>query len=76
MAYESKTGAVMEMIPVRSSAIRAVGYDPVAMRMRILFTQGHSYDFCRVPAHVYNGLMSASSMGSYYNNFIKDRYHC
>jgi len=66
----------MEMIPVRSNAIRAVGYDQVNMRMRILFVQGRSYDFCRVPGHVYNGLMSASSMGSYYNNFIKDRYHC
>ncbi|RQT78109.1 MULTISPECIES: KTSC domain-containing protein [Burkholderia cepacia complex] len=66
----------MEMIPVRSSAIRAVGYDQGSMRMRILFTQGHSYDFCRVPADVYRGLMSAPSMGSYYNNVIKDRYHC
>ncbi|MBR8403937.1 KTSC domain-containing protein [Burkholderia cenocepacia] len=66
----------MEMIPVRSSAIRAVGYDQSSMRMRILFTQGHSYDFCRVPDDVYRGLMSAPSMGSYYNNVIKDRYHC
>lgn len=66
----------MEMIPVRSRAIRAVGYDPNSMRMKILFTLGHSYDFCRVPASVYCGLINASSMGSYYNNFIKDRYHC
>ena len=66
----------MEMIPVRSSAIRAVGYDAANLRMRILFTEGRSYDFCRVPAHVYNGLMSAPSMGGYYNNFIKDRYRC
>lgn len=66
----------MEMIPVRSSAIRAVGYDPINLRMRILFAQGHTYNFCRVPAQVYNGLMRAPSMGSYYNNFIKDRYHC
>ncbi|MFL9863766.1 KTSC domain-containing protein [Paraburkholderia fungorum] len=64
------------MIPVRSSAIRAVGYDAASMRMTILFQQGHTYDFCRVPDQVYRGLMSASSMGSYYNNFIKDRYHC
>jgi hypothetical protein len=66
----------MEMIPVRSSAIRAVGYVSANMHFRILFTQGHSYDFCGVPAHIYDGLMSAPSMGSYYNNFIKDRYRC
>ncbi|ABB08540.1 KTSC domain-containing protein [Burkholderia lata] len=66
----------MEMIRVKSSAIRAVGYDPSSLRMRILFAQGHSYDFCGVPLNVYKGLMSSPSMGSYYNNFIKDRYHC
>jgi hypothetical protein len=36
----------MKMIPVRSSAIRAVGYDPATQRMRITFVEGHGYDFC------------------------------
>ncbi|WP_232243413.1 KTSC domain-containing protein [Paraburkholderia sp. SOS3] len=66
----------MEMVPVRSSAIRAVGYDPRRMHMRILFEQGHAYDFCRVPAHVYRGLMDASSKGTYYNHYIRDQYPC
>lgn len=66
----------MQMIPVRSSAIRAVGYDAASMRMRILFQQGHTYDFCRVPENVYQALMNAYSKGSYYNDHIKDRYHC
>jgi len=39
----------MEMIQVRSSAIRAVGYDQSMQRMRITFDQGDSYDFCGVP---------------------------
>jgi hypothetical protein len=66
----------MEMTPVTSRAIRAVGYDPGSMRMRILFRQGHFYDFCRVPVHVYRGLMNAHSKGSYYNEHIKDKYPC
>ncbi|WP_332813873.1 KTSC domain-containing protein [Ramlibacter sp.] len=66
----------MQMISVRSSAISAVGYDPETGRMKITFTQGHTYDFCRVPRHVYEGLVRASSKGSYYNNHIKDRYQC
>lgn len=66
----------MEMIQVRSSAIRAVGYDQLPQRMRITFEQGHSYDFCGVPVHVYEALMSSSSKGGYYNNHIKDRYQC
>jgi len=54
----------MEMIQVRSSAINAVGYDQYTRRMRITFEQGDSYDFCGVPLHVYDGLMSASSRGA------------
>ena len=66
----------MDMIRVNSSAINAVGYDPMTRRMRIQFTQGHTYDFCNVPEHIHSGLMRASSKGSYYNDYIRDRYQC
>ena len=66
----------MEMIPVSSRAIRAVGYDKLTQRLRITFEQGDSYDFCRVPVHIYEGLMRASSKGSFYNDHIRDRYQC
>ena len=66
----------MEMINVRSSAIRAVGYDPATRRMRIAFSEGKTYDFCGVPEHIFNGLLAASSKGTYYNNHIRDRYQC
>ncbi len=66
----------MQMIPVRSSAMVAVGYDPQTRRMKIAFTQGRTYDFCGVPQYVFDGLMSTSSKGRYYNDHIKDRYQC
>lgn len=66
----------MEMVRVWSSAIKAVGYDPQSMRMRILFTSGGAYDYCRVPQHVYDGLMAAPSKGTYFDRVIRDRYHC
>ena len=66
----------MEMIRVRSSANHAVGYDQSTRRMRIAFEQGDSYDFCGVPLHVYDGLMSASSKGTYYNDHIRGWYQC
>jgi hypothetical protein len=66
----------MQMIPVSSSAISAVGYDPQTLRMKIKFTQGHSYDFCRVPQHIYDALIRSYSKGTYYNHNIKDRYTC
>lgn len=66
----------MQMVPVSSSAISAVGYDPDTQNMKITFTQGHTYDFCRVPRNIYEGLMHAYSKGAYYNDNIKDRYTC
>lgn len=66
----------MEMIRVSSSAISALGYDQATMRMKIRFVQGHTYDFCRVPESVFNGLLRARSKGGYYNDHIRDRYQC
>ncbi|MFM9427808.1 hypothetical protein RCH10_004270 [Variovorax sp. GrIS 2.14] len=45
----------MEMVRVSSSAMTAVGYDPINQEMKIPFKQGHIYDFCRVPQRVYDG---------------------
>ncbi|ETK17017.1 hypothetical protein H097_18157 [Pseudomonas sp. FH4] len=66
----------MDMVAVRSDAMTSVGYDAATKRMRIRFQQGHSYDFCNVPPTIHQGLMSASSKGSYYNRYIRDRYQC
>jgi hypothetical protein len=64
------------MIPVTSTAMQAVGYDPKALHLKITFQQGHTYDFCGVPQHVFDGLMRAASKGAYYNEHIRDRYPC
>ena len=66
----------MEMIRVRSSAIAEIGYDPSSRRMKITFNQGHTYGYCGVPPHIFDGLLRASSKGSYYNDFVRDRYQC
>jgi hypothetical protein len=68
--------ARVQLIPVQSSAVEAVGYDPPTRRLRIRFTSGREYDFCGVPESVYRGLISAPSKGAYYNDHIKDRYPC
>ncbi|WP_218139370.1 KTSC domain-containing protein [Sphingomonas palmae] len=64
------------MVYVNSSAIKRAEYDQVSRRMTLWFPQGHSYTFCGVPAHVYEGLLTAPSKGSYYNAYIRDRYQC
>lgn len=59
-----------------SSAIKRAEYDEQTGRLTIWFPQGHSYDYCGVPRHVWDGLLSASSKGRYFNNHIADRYQC
>ncbi len=66
----------MNMISVSSSAISAIGYDVATKRMKTTFKQGSTYDYCRVPEHIFNGLLSASSKGSYYDVHIKDKFLC
>ncbi len=67
---------IMEMIRVSSSAMDAIGYDPKLQRMYIMFHQGDTYTFCRVPQMIFDGLLAAHSKGRYYDQHIKDRYKC
>ncbi len=60
---------------LRSSAISRVEYNPSARILSIWFVDsGGPYDYHGVPAHIYEGLLSASSAGSYFNDFIRDQY--
>jgi KTSC domain-containing protein len=62
----------MVMIPVNSSAIRAVGYD--GSMLTVEFHNGRICDHPSVPYSVYEGLMQASSKGACYNHYIRGRY--
>ena len=62
----------MSLIPVDSSAIRSVGYD--GYTLVVVFHNSGRYDHPGVPEYIYRGLMSASSMGRYYNQNIRGRY--
>ncbi|MFK3606767.1 KTSC domain-containing protein [Pseudomonas fluorescens] len=68
--------SAMDMVRVNSTAITAVGYDPATGRMKITFKQGRTYDYCRVPPNIHQGLMGAGSKGTYFDRMIKDRYQC
>lgn len=61
----------MNRIPVTSSNLSAVGYDPATSTLEISFTKGGVYQYANVPASVYEGLMSASSHGRYFDINIK-----
>ena len=72
---EQKVSAV-ELIPVNSSQIAAVGYDPIARRLVVRFRgygrrPGAVYSYSGVPAEVAAGLVGAASPGSYFHQHIR-----
>lgn len=61
----------MERISVSSSHLLSVGYDPKTQTLEIQFTDYSVYQYFGVPQSIYNGLMGASSHGSYFDARIK-----
>ncbi|WP_431804822.1 KTSC domain-containing protein [Halobacillus andaensis] len=61
------------MIPVKSSHLKAVAYNPVTCKLFIRFQDG-LYEYSGVPDYVYEELMSADSIGRYHYYSIKYSY--
>jgi len=66
----------MNRIPVTSSNVASVGYDPVSMTLEVEFRSGGVYQYFDVPESVYQALVGASSVGQYLNANIKNIYRC
>jgi hypothetical protein len=64
----------MELIPVESSMIHAVGYNPTTQELEVVFTSGQTYRYTEVPREVYEGLLAAESKGRYMRAQIIDVY--
>ena len=61
----------MNRVPVSSSNLSSVGYDPATATLEIEFLNGGVYQYFNVPAFIHAGLMSAGSHGSYFDAHIK-----
>lgn len=64
----------MERITVGSSNLASVGYDQSSSTLEIEFNSGGVYQYYEVPSHIYDELMNASSLGSYFHHNIKSIY--
>lgn len=58
--------------PVSSSNIRSIGYGNNILEIE--FNSGGIYQYPNVPVSLYNGLMSASSHGTYFAKYIKNSF--
>lgn len=64
----------MDMIPVDSSHIKAIGYDLDQARLEIEFKSGCAYEYFNVPQYIFDGLCSAVSKGKYASQNIYKVY--
>ena len=52
----------------------AVGYDPKAEVLEVVFRKGKIWCYYDVPPRVYEGLLKTRSVGSYMNSNVIDCY--
>lgn len=64
----------MERQPVSSSNLLSVGYDAESETLEIEFKNSGVYQYFNVPPVVYERLMTANSLGQFFNAEIKDVY--
>jgi hypothetical protein len=64
----------MERLPVSSSNIESVGYDSISLTLEVEFKRGGVYQYYEVPSDVYEGFISAESLGSYLHHSIKNNF--
>ncbi len=64
----------MKRTPVRSSNIAAIGFEESVAILEIEFHSGAVYQYTGVPVNIYDALMSAPSIGSYFHQNIKSVY--
>ena len=62
------------LVLVQSSAIKSLDYDEGAETLEVALTTGRTYLYFEVPRGEYEGLLTAPSMGAYYNAHIRVQY--
>jgi hypothetical protein len=71
---DAKMFVEIPRVPVDSTALASVGYDPGLSVLDIEFEDGSIYRYDAVPAEVHDALLTAESLGAYFNSHIKPVY--
>ncbi len=64
----------MQRQPVSSSGLRDVGYEEDSRTLEIGFQNGRVYQYQDVPPIVHDELLTAASLGSYFQSRIRNQY--
>ena len=62
----------MQLIPVKSSNLKAAGHDNGIMRVQ--FPNGTEYDYKGVSAEVFNNMLQSKSVGKFFHTNIKSKF--
>ena len=62
------------MFAIISSTISAIGYDPDAQELHIIFNGNHEYVYRDVPADLWDQFRAAESVGRFFHQNIKPVY--
>ena len=75
---EPKPKRIVEVNPVKSSNIKAIGYDEGKEILYIMFSTNVVYEYNPVKKHAYESLSNAKSLGQFFYAFIKSNnlYKC
>ncbi len=65
---------MVEMQPVVSSNVSAVGYDDEAETLIVEFVKGSTYEYRGVPRNLYEALLASQSVGGFLNANIKGAF--
>lgn len=64
----------LDRIPVTSSAISAIGYDPESQVLHVEMPNGHVYTYDGVSPSAHAALIGAESIGRHFGTEIKGKY--
>jgi hypothetical protein len=61
----------MNRIPVESSSVKAIGYEPDTETLEVEFTSGGVYQFAGVSQFAYDSFMAAESKGHHFAVYVR-----
>lgn len=77
MTFHQKSwilSGMAEMIPVKSSNLAGIAYEPNQMILTVWFLNGSIYNYYDVPTSVWTSFQNADSKGKYLAANIKGRF--
>lgn len=64
----------MTRIPVISSNLKSIGYDPSTETLEVEFRTGQVHQYANVPGNLHKALMAAPSQGEFFHARIRPEH--